>query len=293
MYAKERLYLTADQSKLVREGDGEGATLYAAPGDEIPDSAVARFGLVDGTIGAEGLVLFEIGEDDLIRVRLLSLADSPIIVSEHLFGHEYRGFGDGQLDEAQLLAILKEPRLEVLAALVETSPVEFVPFPGRDRAVVILQERVNDDILSGRPHLLLGAKEAAPPPDKEKAPGEDKEKKPDGDKGAGSGTKGAGTPEPAVGDDLKKLKHVGAKSAAALVKFGITTFAQVAAIDPAAPPAVEGLGAATNWAGVVASAKELVAKAASGVTAAETDQGAGAASGDGGAGAGDTDQVGA
>lgn len=50
MEAKERLYLTADATKLVREGDPEGATLYCAPGDEIPDEAVERFGLVDGTI---------------------------------------------------------------------------------------------------------------------------------------------------------------------------------------------------------------------------------------------------
>lgn len=50
MTAKERLYLTKDAKALVREGDPKGASLYAAPGDEIPDSAVERFGLVDGTI---------------------------------------------------------------------------------------------------------------------------------------------------------------------------------------------------------------------------------------------------
>lgn len=50
MQAKERLYLTADKSALVREGDPRGATLYAAPGDEIPASAVERFGLADGTV---------------------------------------------------------------------------------------------------------------------------------------------------------------------------------------------------------------------------------------------------
>ncbi len=50
MIAAERLYLTADRQRVVREGDTEAAFLYAAPGDEIPDSAVEMFGLVDGTI---------------------------------------------------------------------------------------------------------------------------------------------------------------------------------------------------------------------------------------------------
>lgn len=51
--ASERMYLTADGQRLVREGDPDGATLYAAPGDEIPASAAERFGLVDGAIDAQ------------------------------------------------------------------------------------------------------------------------------------------------------------------------------------------------------------------------------------------------
>lgn len=47
---RERLYLTADKSKLVREGDTSAAFLFAAPGTEIPASAVERFGLVDGRL---------------------------------------------------------------------------------------------------------------------------------------------------------------------------------------------------------------------------------------------------
>lgn len=50
MQAKERLYLTADKKRLVAEGDKRAATLYAVPGDFIPDSAVALFGLVDGAL---------------------------------------------------------------------------------------------------------------------------------------------------------------------------------------------------------------------------------------------------
>ena len=48
MKAAQRLFITACKSRLVAEGDPAGAFLYAAPGDEIPDSAAERFGLVDG-----------------------------------------------------------------------------------------------------------------------------------------------------------------------------------------------------------------------------------------------------
>lgn len=90
---------------------------------------------------------------------------------------------------------------------------------------------------------------------KEKQPSPNKEKQPDGDKGAGAGTKGA------TADDLTRVKFVGAASAKALAAAGFATVAQLAAIDPENPPAVEGLGA-VNWAGIVASAKELAAASA-------------------------------
>ena len=54
MEAKERLYITADKKRLVKEGDPKGAFLYAAPGDTVPDSAAAMFGLVNGALAADG-----------------------------------------------------------------------------------------------------------------------------------------------------------------------------------------------------------------------------------------------
>ena len=48
MKCTERLYLTADRQRVVRDGDTRAASLYAVPGDEIPASAVELFGLVDG-----------------------------------------------------------------------------------------------------------------------------------------------------------------------------------------------------------------------------------------------------
>ncbi|RVG08814.1 hypothetical protein CN234_16815 [Sinorhizobium meliloti] len=50
MQAKERLFLNADKTKLVKDGDKHAAFLYAVPGDEIPESAASKFGLVDGRL---------------------------------------------------------------------------------------------------------------------------------------------------------------------------------------------------------------------------------------------------
>lgn len=52
MQAKERLWLTADQAKIVPEGHKDAATLYAAIGDEIPASAAERYGIKDGAVSA-------------------------------------------------------------------------------------------------------------------------------------------------------------------------------------------------------------------------------------------------
>ncbi|ALJ14261.1 hypothetical protein [Sphingopyxis macrogoltabida] len=313
MIAKERLLLTADKSRLVADGDPEGATLYCTPGTEIPDSAAKLFGLVDGRLGEGTVLVVEADEGGLIRVRIFdTIADEAIDVANMRFTHEFRLIGENEIDEGGLLEILKEVRLDVQAALISPEKETlWVSFPGRDKAIEALQEHIDDDIAAGRPHLPVGdataekveklkamvlggsapsgsdpgndpatgAKEALPGGDKEKAPGQDKEKKPDGDKGAGSGTKGAAP------DDLTLVKGVGPKVAEGFAKADITTFVQIAAIDPASPPAVEGTRATTNWAGIVESAKEIVAAAA-----AAEGSGDDAASGDGGGVTGDAGQ---
>lgn len=43
--ASQRLYLTADRSRVVLADDKDKATLYATPGTRIPLSAVEKFGL--------------------------------------------------------------------------------------------------------------------------------------------------------------------------------------------------------------------------------------------------------
>ncbi len=50
MEARERLFLTADSARLVREGHPDAATLYAGEGHIIPDAAAETFGLVDGKL---------------------------------------------------------------------------------------------------------------------------------------------------------------------------------------------------------------------------------------------------
>ncbi|OLF81269.1 hypothetical protein AWH62_00925 [Maricaulis sp. W15] len=54
MKATARLFLNAAKDALVAEGHKDAAFLYAAPGDDIPDSAAERFGLVEGAVGRQG-----------------------------------------------------------------------------------------------------------------------------------------------------------------------------------------------------------------------------------------------
>jgi len=54
MKATQRLYLTADRKKVVPAGHPKAATLYCVPGDEIPQSAADKLGLVDGGLKGGG-----------------------------------------------------------------------------------------------------------------------------------------------------------------------------------------------------------------------------------------------
>ncbi|WP_034157919.1 hypothetical protein [Sphingomonas sp. ERG5] len=169
MKAKTRLYLTADRLALVLEGDTRAATLYATPGDDIPDSAAERYGLVDGALGDAPT-----GEPEGV-LRVATFDGETVEVAGYRFGAEWFGFRDSDLDEGQLLAILKEQSLNVEAALL-TGPSRFpdyVPFPGRAGAITALQAHVDYDLAHGRPHDRVGLKsedyephpaEVSPPP---------------------------------------------------------------------------------------------------------------------------------
>jgi hypothetical protein len=43
--AERRLFLTADQERVVEEGDPAAAFLFAAPGDDISDEDAEKYGL--------------------------------------------------------------------------------------------------------------------------------------------------------------------------------------------------------------------------------------------------------
>jgi len=143
MKCTQRLYLSKDRKKVVPEGSKEAATLYAVPGDEIPQSAAELFGLVDG----------------------------------HLKGFD---------------------------------------------------------------------------PEKERKAGQDKEHKGGSDKG----NKGGSDKEPSLTD----VKGIGPAAAKAFAAAGITTIAQLAAVDLANPPKLEGLPTVFKLDAVVDAAKELAVK---------------------------------
>lgn len=153
MLAKTRLYLTADRAAVVREGDPRAATLYAAIGDEIPASAVARFGLVDGTVDAAEPV--SILPEPILRVT--ATGDAPVHVAGYAFGPVPVTFAKGDIDESQLLAICKEPALLVEAmAFIGDEAKEWIDIPGRDEVVAALEAHVAYDLLAGRAHDRVG-----------------------------------------------------------------------------------------------------------------------------------------
>lgn len=153
MRATTRLYLTADRAALVREHDPRAATLYAAIGDEIPDSAVQRFGLVDGTVDvAEPVAPLP---EPILRVT--STVGASVHVAGYAFGHDPVTFAKGDIDEGQLLAMLKEPALRVEAmAFVGDEAKDWIDIPGRDEVIAALETHVAYDLLAGRAHDRVG-----------------------------------------------------------------------------------------------------------------------------------------
>lgn len=150
MNAKERLYLTADKKTLVRDGDSRAATLYCSPGDLIPESAAAKFGLVDGLLA----YVATISEGGEAILRVAATGGLTIGIAGFTFTSAFQEILSGQIDEAQLLAILDVPQLIVEAALDGDTPA-WVEFPAREEAIATLKERVAADIQAGRPHPLV------------------------------------------------------------------------------------------------------------------------------------------
>lgn len=204
MKAKQRLYLTASKTALVAQGDRRAATLYCTPGDEIPDSAAERFGLVDGALpdgddDAADLGLHTADLPEPGEVLRISIIEGAILADASL-GLDFKPgelttVREGEISEADLLAMLKEPALRVEAALVGDPSPGWVEFPGRELAIEALQTHVDYDLANGRAHDRVGgpatahpvsevgtpalqAKEAAPAPNKEAPQSPNKEAAP-------------------------------------------------------------------------------------------------------------------
>lgn len=62
--ANRRLYWTADQSRVVEEGDPEAALLYRAKGQSISDNELAQYGIAR----EEGAVLHPASENKIARI---------------------------------------------------------------------------------------------------------------------------------------------------------------------------------------------------------------------------------
>lgn len=192
MKATARLYLTASKTALVAQGDPRAATLYCIPGDEIPDSAVARFGLIGGGLGdgapEPGAMDVEPAGADLpdagsiLRISILEGAtpsDTSTTLGLDFKVGEKTTIRSGELNEAELLVLLRDPALAIEAALVGDPSPGWVPFPYQQEAIARLEADVAADIEAGRePARVLATKEAAPSPNKESAPSPDKQASP-------------------------------------------------------------------------------------------------------------------
>lgn len=282
MKAAQRLFLTANRAALVAEGSPDAAFLYAAIGDEIPDAAHSLFGLVEGALPEGAEIAEAAGFVPILRVAtipgVVTLAEAGLTI-----GSTFLVIGDGEIDEAQLLALLRNQDLFVQAALAEPAP-GWVRFPYLEAAIEALQEHVDYDLANGRPHdritnrlaeglehnlhplevaaigdvqaaALAAEKEGAGVGDKEGGAGENKE-----DKGGENKGDDTALPPPPP-DDLTRLAGVGPATAEKLAAAGLTSFAAIAAIDPASPPAIEGLPPAFDWAKVKDAAAVLIAPA--------------------------------
>ncbi|SCW61726.1 hypothetical protein SAMN02927924_01690 [Sphingobium faniae] len=129
MFAKQRLYLTADRSALVAEGNAAAAFLYAAPGDEIPESAARRFGLVDGELSGDMAPANTLVQA-ILRAAAMGVI-GPIEIAGLTFTNEFRLFAKGDIDDEQLLAMVTAPQLVVEALqFVDDEAKDWGPIPG-------------------------------------------------------------------------------------------------------------------------------------------------------------------
>ena len=121
MKCTQRLYLTKDRKKAVPAGHKDAAALYAVPGDEIPQSAADRFGLVDGHL--KGF------DPDAAEKEDRGGKDK-----EKKGGHDKGGGGDTTPQQGDDLAALKGVGAKSAAALAAGGDATFSAIAALDPA---------------------------------------------------------------------------------------------------------------------------------------------------------------
>ncbi len=159
MFAKARLYFTASHDALVAEGDERAAFLYVAPGDEIPDSAAEKFGLVDGNLpGDIAPALTGDVAQAILRAATMGVF-GPIEVAGLTFTNEFRTFAKGDIDVAQLLAMVTDVNLVVEALqFVGDEAKDWGPIPGGEEFIRQLDVLVAAALALGGEMPRLGEK---------------------------------------------------------------------------------------------------------------------------------------
>lgn len=183
MKCRQRLYLTADRKKVVPEGDKKAASLYAVPGDEIPQSAHDLFGLVDGHLKG-----FDPDADAKVEEKEPE-PPQPTVAATQVLHHS--------TEAPDMLVPADDPAAGKLYANVG----DLIPQSAHDGFGLVDGALPVTPPADGKENGGGSNKEQKGGSDKEQKSGADKEVRPDGDKTAASaGAQGAdqGT---AVGGD--------------------------------------------------------------------------------------------
>lgn len=163
MHARERLYLNASRDALVRAGDPKAAFLYANVGDEIPQSAADRFGLVDGKLKKASAPRHEtlLGSD--VQPAMIDIGASKSVQLGTVVAAAHKASG---LSVAAWNELPGDQREELLVKMIETM-------------------RAQSAAKTAKPKTAKAKAEKAPPGSKEQKPADNKEQKPGENKGAG------------------------------------------------------------------------------------------------------------
>ena len=116
----------------------------------------------------------------------------------------------------------------------------------------------------------IGAQERRGGQEKQRKSGEDKSRRDGEDKDR---PQDEGGEDKGYGNDLTEIVGIGAKTARALAAAGIDSFAKLAAVDPASPPALAGINPRAPWADWAEAARARTQPAAGGLTINELPKG--------------------